>query len=45
MSFEQISWGPLAASALLVTLPVLILTILLQKEIVHGLTTGGLKGG
>ena len=27
MSFEQISWGPLAASALIVTLPVLILTI------------------
>ena len=45
MSFEQVSWGPLAASALLVTLPVLILTILLQKEIVHGLTAGGLKGG
>lgn len=45
MSFEQISWGPLAASALLVTLPVLILTIVLQKEIVQGLTTGGLKGG
>ena len=45
MSFEQISWGPLAASALIVTLPVLILTIALQKEIVHGLTSGGLKGG
>lgn len=45
MSFEQVSWGPLAASALLVTLPVLILTILVQKEIVQGLTTGGLKGG
>jgi multiple sugar transport system permease protein len=45
MSFEQISWGPLAASALIVTLPVLILTIAVQKEIVHGLTAGGLKGG
>ncbi len=45
MSFEQIAWGPLAASALIVTLPVLILTIFCQKEIVHGLTAGGLKGG
>lgn len=45
MSFEQISWGPLAASALIVTLPVLVLTIVAQKEIVHGLTAGGLKGG
>ena len=45
MTFEQIAWGPLAASALIVTLPVLILTIFCQKEIVHGLTAGGLKGG
>ena len=45
MTFEQIAWGPLAASALIVTLPVLILTIFCQKEIVAGLTAGGLKGG
>ena len=45
MTFEQIAWGPLAAAALIVTLPVLILTIFCQKEIVHGLTAGGLKGG
>jgi multiple sugar transport system permease protein len=45
MTFEQIAWGPLAASALIVTLPVLILTIICQKEIVAGLTAGGLKGG
>ncbi len=45
MSFEQIAWGPLGASALLVTLPVLVLTVFAQKEIVHGLTAGGIKGG
>jgi multiple sugar transport system permease protein len=45
MTFEQIAWGPLAASALIVTLPVLLLTIFCQKEIVAGLTAGGLKGG
>ena len=45
LTFEQLSWGPLAAAAIIVTLPVLLLTILIQKEIVAGLTTGGVKGG
>ncbi len=45
LTFEQVSWGPLAAAALMVTLPVLILTLLMQKEIVAGLTAGGVKGG
>jgi multiple sugar transport system permease protein len=44
LTFEQIAWGPLAAAALLVTLPVLILTLFIQKEIVGGLTAGGVKG-
>jgi multiple sugar transport system permease protein len=45
LTFEQVAWGPLAAAALLVTLPVLLLTLLIQKEIVGGLTAGGVKGG
>jgi multiple sugar transport system permease protein len=45
LTFEQISWGPLAASALLVTAPVLLLTLAMQREIVAGLTAGGVKGG
>lgn len=45
LTFEQIAWGPLAAAALLVTLPVLLLTLVIQKEIVGGLTAGGVKGG
>ena len=45
LTFEQVSWGPLAAAALLVTAPVLLLTLLMQKEIVAGLTAGGVKGG
>ncbi|MSP49810.1 MAG: carbohydrate ABC transporter permease [Alphaproteobacteria bacterium] len=45
LTFEQLAWGPLAAAALLVTAPVLILTLFIQKEIVGGLTTGGVKGG
>jgi multiple sugar transport system permease protein len=45
LTFEQISWGPLAAAALVVTAPVLLLTLLMQTEIVAGLTAGGVKGG
>jgi len=45
LTFEQISWGPLAAAALLVTAPVLLLTIVIQREIVGGLAAGGVKGG
>lgn len=45
LTFEQVSWGPLAAAALVVTAPVLVLTLLMQKEIVAGLTAGGVKGG
>ena len=45
LSFEELSWGPLAAAALLVTLPVLLLTVLVQRDIVGGLTAGAVKGG
>ena len=45
LTFEQISWGPLSAAALLVTAPVLVLTLVAQKQIVAGLTQGGVKGG
>jgi multiple sugar transport system permease protein len=44
LTFEQLAWGPLAAAAIVVTLPVLLLTIIIQKEIVVGLTAGGVKG-
>ena len=44
LTFEQLAWGPLAAAAIIVTLPVLLLTIFIQKEIVAGLTHGGVKG-
>jgi len=43
LTFEQLSWGPLAAAAIVVTLPVLLLTVFIQKEIVAGLTAGGVK--
>jgi multiple sugar transport system permease protein len=45
LTFEQVSWGPLSAAALVVVLPVLVLTIVAQKQIVAGLTSGAVKGG
>lgn len=45
ISYDQLSWGPLAAAALVVTLPVLLLTMFAQRQIVAGLTAGAVKGG
>ena len=45
ISFEEINWGPLAAAALVVTLPVLLLTMFAQRQIIAGLTAGAVKGG
>jgi multiple sugar transport system permease protein len=45
ISFDQLSWGPLAAAALIVTAPVLLLTMFAQRQIVAGLTAGAVKGG
>ncbi len=44
ISFDQLSWGPLAAAALIVTLPVLLLTVFAQRQIVAGLTAGRGQG-
>lgn len=44
LTFEQINWGPLAAAALLVTSPVIILAMMVQRHIITGLAAGGLKG-
>ena len=45
ISFDQLSWGPLAAAAIIVTLPVLVLTVVAQRQIIVGLTAGSVKGG
>ncbi|UGV27540.1 carbohydrate ABC transporter permease [Rhodopseudomonas boonkerdii] len=43
ISFDQLSWGPLAAAALIVTAPVLLLTVFAQRQIIAGLTAGAVK--
>lgn len=44
MSFEQTSWGPLAAAAFIVTAPMLLLAGVLMRFMVSGLTAGATKG-
>ena len=43
MSFEQFNWGPLAAAATVITLPVLVMALIMQRHIVTGLTFGAVK--
>lgn len=44
IGYEEISWAPLAAAATIITLPVVILTLIIQRHIVAGLTFGAVKG-
>ena len=43
IGFEEINWGPLAAAATMITLPVIVLTLIVQRHIVTGLTFGAVK--
>jgi ABC-type sugar transport system, permease component len=45
VSVEQTLWAKLAAVSVLAMLPVVILGIIAQKNIVKGLTVGAVKGG
>src|SRR5215212_8725541 len=45
ISFDQLSWGPLAAAALIVSCPVLRLAVCAERQSVAGLTAGAVKGG
>ncbi len=44
ISYGQIDFGGLGAAAVLITLPVVLLTLLIQRWIVSGLTMGAVKG-
>jgi multiple sugar transport system permease protein len=43
MSFEQFNWGSLAAAACMITLPVVVMALVMQRHIVSGLTFGAVK--
>jgi multiple sugar transport system permease protein len=44
ISYGQIDFGGLGAAAVLITLPVILLTLLIQRYIISGLTMGAVKG-
>lgn len=44
ISQGTVNWGLLASSALIVSLPVMVLTLVAQRKIVEGLYVGGVKG-
>lgn len=44
ISYTQVDWGGLNAAAFVVTLPVLVLIMFAQKQMVRGLTLGSVKG-
>ena len=44
ISYGQIDFGGLGAAAVLITLPVIVLTLVIQRWIVTGLTMGAVKG-
>lgn len=44
IAYAQIDWGGLMAAAVIITLPVLVITIVTQKYVIRGLTAGAVKG-
>lgn len=44
ISYESVDWGATLAAATLITLPVLILALAMQRYFARGLVLGGLKG-
>jgi multiple sugar transport system permease protein len=44
MTFDYLDLGGIYASASLVTLPVLLMVLVVQRQFIRGLTIGGLKG-
>ncbi|WP_329956597.1 carbohydrate ABC transporter permease [Collimonas humicola] len=43
-SSQELPWGKLMAASVLVTLPLILMVLLLQRKIVSGLTAGAVKG-
>jgi len=44
LTFQGIEWGPLTAAATLIMLPMVILGLLVQGNVVRGMTLGSVKG-
>jgi multiple sugar transport system permease protein len=44
LGYQAVSWGPLCAASSIITLPVIILALVVQRYIVQGLAAGGVTG-
>lgn len=44
ISYTDVNWGGLMAAATVITLPVIVISLVLQKYVVSGLTAGAVKG-
>lgn len=44
VSYASVDWGGLMAAAVVITTPIILLSLLLQRYIVSGLTAGAIKG-
>ena len=44
ISYTEVNWGGLMAAAVVITLPIIVIALILQKYIVAGLTAGAVKG-
>jgi multiple sugar transport system permease protein len=44
VSFEDVNWGGLTAAATVITLPILVLSLIVQRYLAGGLTMGAVKG-
>ena len=44
VSFEDVNWGGLTAAATVITVPILVLSLIVQRYLAGGLTMGAVKG-
>jgi multiple sugar transport system permease protein len=44
VSFEDVNWGGLTAAATVITVPILVLSLVVQRYLAGGLTMGAIKG-
>ncbi|MCX6090763.1 MAG: carbohydrate ABC transporter permease [Candidatus Atribacteria bacterium] len=43
ISFQEIAWGPLTAAGIIVLIPVIVFVMLVQRDLVRGMTLGAVK--
>ena len=44
VGYYQVYWGELSAAGIIVTVPIVVFMLLIQKHLIRGLTLGALKG-